>query len=102
MISIIWIGFSLDPELEEHEELINKKVQRSLSERINKDESKIFNRYGLSCNGEPICLNEYSTKVANYKNVHVVQLDSRQDDFAIQEKHIDYDCNWNELVLLDR
>ena len=67
-----------------------------------KDGSKICQRYGLTSTGEPICLNEYSTRVANYKNVHVVQLDSIQNDFKLKAEYIDYEGDWNELDLDDR
>ena len=102
LISIIWVGFSLDPDFDRHDSLIQKKVHRSLSLLENEDKSKLFNRYVLTCKGEPICLNEYCTRIANYKNVHIVELDSLQDDYIIQEEHIDYQCDWNELVLSAR
>ena len=51
MISIVWIGYSLDPDLDAHSKLINQKVQRSLSEFQNPDKSKLFNRYVLTSDG---------------------------------------------------
>ena len=51
MISIVWIGYSLDPDLAAHSKLINQKVQRSLSEFQNPDKSKLFNRYVLTSDG---------------------------------------------------
>ena len=102
MISIVWIGYSLDPDLAAHSNLINQKVHRSISEFQNDDKSRLFNRYVLTSDGQPICLNEYATRIANYKNVHVVELDSIQNDYLLREHHIDFDCNWNELVLKDR
>ena len=102
LISIVWIGFSLDPDFDLHDKLIPKKIHRTISIIENEDKSKIKNRYVLTCEGEPICLNEYCTKIANYTNVHVVELDTLQDDYAIKEGHVNQECEWNELVLTAR
>ena len=61
-------------------------------------------QYELTCSGEPICLIEYSTRLANTPNVHVIQID---DYFGSGAKNIRLVHGrakelFNELVLPER
>ena len=72
LITIIWIGYALFPDFAEHQKIIKKK--ENLSPKESKvDGSTYFGHLELTCEGEPICINEHATKIASVKNVHVLQ-----------------------------
>ena len=59
-ICIIWVGFCLDDEI--HKNIIDSK-EESIQE-VGSDQSKYFKWLELTCKGEPICINEYATLIA--------------------------------------
>ena len=61
-ICIIWIGFCLDSEFEMHKKIIDAKEEPFQEE--GSDQSRYYKWLELTCEGEPICINEYATLIA--------------------------------------
>ena len=72
---------------------------------MGKDNSHYFKWLELTYYGEPICINEYATRIAQCsESVHVIQLNDFQADLpsTLKGQHIDYNCEAYELVLNER
>ena len=73
-IGIVWIGLCIDPDenCHEHQKLLKElKVERPPA---GIDESEFFQRFELTHEGEPICINEYATRIARSKGTHVIHI----------------------------
>ena len=70
-----------------------------------RDKTYLFNEYGLTKNGEPICVEKYCILLANQKSTHVVLFkDNRTRSrwgVEIIEDDITWEWNFNELKLKD-
>ena len=69
------------------------------------DGSIYVRRLALTQTGEPICFNEYATKIAANSRTQVILLEDFQGDTAGEPDDIDYidcDCKPQELVLESR
>ena len=75
LVSIVWIGFSLDPDFDFHVNLLDEKTEEINDEGKEAEESEYYRWMELTAYGEPICINEYATKIAALKSTHVIQLD---------------------------
>ena len=68
-VGIVWIGHTLDPEYQLHNDIIKEKIQKKQdSDEIHtkkSDRSKFYPRFELTSFGEPICLNEHLSKVSS-------------------------------------
>ena len=60
-IAIIWIGFVLDPSSSKDQEFMNKQT---VDNPIGSDGTEYFKWLELTQLGEPICINEYATRIA--------------------------------------
>ena len=71
LISIVWIGYSLDCDFEPHLHLLNQKDEEV--ERLKGIYGSLFFKWmEVSAYGEPICINEYATKIAALPSTHVL------------------------------
>ena len=101
--AIIWIGFSLDPSIGAHQKLI--EVQPFTKNDVGVDDSVYFKWLELTSLGEPICINEYATRIAQVgKSIHVVQLNDFQSDmpYRLKQENINYYVQFYEMVLQER
>ena len=75
-------------------------------EKFEGSDGSIYERMlALTQTGEPICLNEYATKIAANSRTQVILLEDFQSDTAFFPTSIDYinrDCKPQELVLESR
>ena len=101
-ICIIWVGFCLDAEFEYHKKIVDSKTE--FIKEVGSDQSRYFKWLELTCEGEPICINEYATLIAEENQVHVLQLDDYQAEMTsvIDKAHINFENDWYELVLDQR
>ena len=80
LISIVWIGHVLHPEFEPHLKIIKEKCG-SVS-------SLQFPQFELNHLGEPMCINEYASRIAAGGNTYVLQIDVPQMESEIAENHV--------------
>ena len=102
-IAIIWIGFVLDPRRKDEKDLMDKQTFEK--NPVGLDNSEYFKWLELTSLGEPICINEYATRIAQIgSSVHVIQLDDFQADMAqlLKPEHICYYVTFYEMVLTKR
>ena len=83
VVSIVWIGHTLNPEY--HSDILKNLVRGNFVKK-GKDGSTmyptIYPWFELTCQGEPICVNEYATRIASDRFTHVIQLDDHQLDIG--------------------
>ena len=60
-----------------------------------------FDHYGLTTRGEPINVDEYCARMANYRNVHVFLFQNWDKFMLVETKDIDWSCKFHELKLND-
>ena len=70
---------------------------------IHNDNAYIFDKFGLTKNGEPLCVENYCILLANQMSTHVVlfkdeRIQSRWK-IDILESDIDWEANFHELKL---
>ena len=69
-MSIVWIGFNLQPYNQEHQAILKTigvpEVPRAA------DGSEYLGMYAVTKDGDPICLNEYAASIAQYRSVQVM------------------------------
>ena len=105
VILVRWIGW--DIELDREERSFREKEYKPIdgySKSFNiKDGSKAdlftfykFDYYGLTKFGEPINLDSYCLRMANYRNVHVYLFQNWDKLNQIDADDIDWSCEFNE------
>ena len=106
LLSIVWIGYSLDCDFAPHQEILAAKDEEiaNENEEAGKSGGKYFKWMEVSAYGEPICINEYATRIAAHPSTHVLQLNDFQSEnpYQIKKEHIDYNATFYELVLESR
>ena len=71
-VGICWIGFHLTPSAD----MAVIKENKLVATHTGEDGSEFYPHYELTSKGEPICINEYATKIASQgPNTHVIHLD---------------------------
>ena len=76
MISIVWIGHTLNPVY--HFDILESLVKGNFVKNGHDGSINyptIYPWFELTCQGEPICINEYATRIASEKCNYVIQLD---------------------------
>ena len=79
--------------------------KQTVDNPIGSDGSEYFKWLELTQLGEPICINEYATRIAQVgSSIHVIQLDDFQADMAVRlkEEHINFYVKFYEMVLSKR
>ena len=105
LISIVWVGYSLDGEFGEHKQFLAPKEEEFEMKVTKGSDASLYHQWmELTAYGEPICINEYASRIAALKSVHVLQLcDFKSENpYNIREEHIDYSRDFYELVLDER
>ena len=62
LIGIVWIGHTLTPDIYAHQQIIEDIGVKEFKSDI--DGSSYYRRFELNHLGQPICINEYSTRIA--------------------------------------
>ena len=83
LISIVWIGYLLNPKYEEHEVLIQQKCTPEVSEAVD-----YYPQFELTCLGEAICLNEYATRIARGHHTNVLHIDIADESQELEDEHV--------------
>ena len=88
LVGIYWIGHALQVDFDQ--ELI--EGQKLLVEEEARDDSKFVPHYEMTSRGQPICINEYATEIAEGKHTHVIHIDDwdQMGTEAVSEDHIDH------------
>ena len=68
-ICIIWVGHSLNSAIPGHQKILEEFKVKKLAAQ---DGSLFDNTFAITCLGEPICLSEYATKIAQGSSTHVL------------------------------
>ena len=84
-ICVIWIGPSLNPEIELHRKIL-KDLDIKTPEPSTIDQTKYTEIYEITHLGEPICINEYMKHIATPPSVRVIQLNDHQAAVSNQLK----------------
>ena len=63
LISIYWIGYTLQPDLQL--EFLKQQNLVFPELGLGKDQSRFYAQYELTKDAEPICINEYATQIAS-------------------------------------
>ena len=79
-IGIVWIGHTLNPCYLPHRTILDKLITYEenhentgrTDESRHSDESSFYPWFELNQLGEPICLNEYTCRIATGSNTHVI------------------------------
>ena len=75
LIGICWVGQKLQCGYKVHTDITEKLG--SLIWPKGTDDSDYLPYYELTSLGEPICLNEYATRIAGNEATHVIQFDDQ-------------------------
>ena len=80
VIAIYWIGYHIRSEtIQKDLFLQNYFRSKNLYPDSNSTDSKFFEHFELTFDGQPICLNEYATWIAEESNTHVILIDDQYD-----------------------
>ena len=87
-MAIVWVGHSLCPEDPADEDFIQEILDEKGNEGLKKiamgkDESSLYPWLELTHDGEPICLNEIATGIADHSGTHVIQLNDYQPSMSV-------------------
>ena len=90
-IGIVWVGYSLNPNYQQHKSILKDlikcpeaKVEAEVissnpneeDQLIPEDKSSFYPWTELTYKGEPICINEYATRIAKTsESAHVILID---------------------------
>ena len=74
MVGICWIGRCLDPDVTQHKNIMEGKYE----DKPSFDGTSYYPWFELNHIGQPICINEYATSIAEGQNTHVIHFDDHQ------------------------
>ena len=101
-VGITWIGHKLQSNNDLHKQILAK--HRVATPGPGKNNSEHFQWYETTIFGQPLCLNEYATTIAEGPSTHVLLIDDDQGDLncQLEEYHIPETAEFHELVLEKR
>ena len=68
-ICIVWIGHQLNSAIPAHQKILDQFKIKNLAAS---DGTLYENTFAITCQGEPICLTEYGTRIAQGSSTHVL------------------------------
>ena len=99
MVFVRWIGYDLDLTRQD-KPFGNEPIDGPSREVFFGHSEVVLGQYGLTVDGQAVCVDSYCVDIANYKSTHVVLFKDR-DRYRVPDSKIDWTRPFNELELQD-